>query len=129
MPVIARIVLEISAVLITLGGVYDLFAPRLPANLAAICEGNGSAQKLARELLRALGGALAAIGLTVFALVASADARTSSLTLALILLLVIPAEGINAFCMRRVGSPFYVPLIFVFIALFGVFLAAPSVHP
>jgi hypothetical protein len=123
MPIAARILLEIAATLIAAGGVFDLFVPRLPTNLSAMCGENEQARKLARELLRALGGALVAVGVAVFTLVATSGAQVSLVTLALILILVLPAEGINAFCMYRVGSPFYIPLSFVSLTLLGVGLA------
>jgi hypothetical protein len=122
--VTARILLLIGAAMITLGGLYDLFAPRLPANLAALCAGNEQARKLARELLRALGGSLAAIGVAVAVTTLNSGATLRPRTLALILLLVVPSEGINSFCMHRVGSPFYIPLAFLLIVLAGVLLAA-----
>jgi hypothetical protein len=122
----ARILLEISAALITLGGLYDLFVPRLPLNLALICGDNQQASRLVRELLRALGGALTAIGLAVFVLVAFPGPTLPPATLALVLLLVLPAEGVNALAMRRVGSPFYIPLGFIALTLLGVFLAWPA---
>src|SRR6266568_903374 len=118
MPLIARVILETAAALIALGGLYDLFAPRLAPNLAAICGGKEDVQKLVRELLRALGGALAAIGVTVAVVVANTSGNpTSPLTLVLVLLLVLPSEGINAYCMYRVNSPYYFPLAFVLLTL------------
>jgi len=121
-PLIAKIVLELAAALITLGGLYDLLTPKLPPNLLAICGGNAQAANLVRELLRALGGALIAIGLTVGALAAGFGPRDRRQALALILTLVIPYEGINSFCMYRVGSPFYIPLGFLLLTLIGVLL-------
>jgi len=126
-PIVARILLYVAATLITAGGLFDVFVPRLPSNLAAACGENERAQKLLRELLRALGGALVAIGLGVFILVATSGAQAQPLTLILILVLVVPAESINAFCMFRAGSPFYFPLAFALLALLGVVLAWP--HP
>ena len=105
--------------LIALGGLYDLFTPRLPPNLVAICGPNEPAQKLVRELLRALGGSLVAIGLTAFVLAATAG-TAHSWVFAVMLLLVLPAEGVNAFCMYRVGSPYYFPLAFALLAVLGV---------
>jgi hypothetical protein len=118
----ARIVLISTAALITVGGLYDLLTPKLPPNLAAICGDNARAQKLVRELLRALGGSLVAVGATVAALVFISTPETLHRTLSLILLLVIPAEGINSYCMRKVGSPFYVPLAFLLLTIIGVVL-------
>jgi hypothetical protein len=120
---IARIVLESAAGLITLGGVYDLLVPRLPANLLAICGGDERSLKLVRELLRALGGSLVAIGATVAVLVSGAVLQGRQRTLATVLLLVLPSEGVNAISMYRVGSPFLIPLAFIALTLFGVFLA------
>jgi hypothetical protein len=126
LPSIARIVLLSAAALIALGGLYDVFVPRLPAHLAALCDGDAQACKLARELLRALGGALVAIGLAVGLLVAAYGNGPHPLTLVLVLILVLPAEGINSFCMYRVGSPYYVPLAFALLTLLGVLLAWTS---
>jgi hypothetical protein len=118
-------VLETAAVLITLGGLYDVFVPRLPSHLVALCGQNEKACKLARELLRALGGSLIAIGVTLGLLVASTSALTDRHNLVLVLLLVLPSEGMNSFCMRRVGSPFYLPLALAMLTLLGVLLALP----
>jgi hypothetical protein len=126
LPVIARILLETAAVLITLGGLYDVFVPRLPSHLAALCGHDEKACRLARELLRALGGSLVAIGVTLGFLAASPSALTYRHNLVLVLLLVLPSEGINSFCMRRVGSPFYIPLAFALLTLLGVLLALPN---
>src|ERR1700684_2720219 len=123
---IARIVLNSAAALIVLGGLYDLLTPKLPPNLAAICGDNERARKLVRELLRALGGSLVAVGATVAALVNTSTSATIHRTLLLILLLVIPAEGINSISMRKVGSPFYVPLAFLLLTVLGIVLAWPA---
>ena len=112
--------------MITVGGLYDLLTPKLPPNLAAICGDNARAQKLVRELLRALGGSLVAVGATVAALVNTSTPETTRRNLLLVLLLVIPAEGINSYCMRKVGSPFYVPLAFLLLTVLGVALAWPA---
>ena len=120
MPVIGLVVLETAAALITLGGLYDLFTPRVPVNLAMQCGGDQQALRLVRELLRALGGSLVAIGLTVSILVAtSSDAKQF---LPAVLVLVLPSESVNSFCMYRVGSPFYIPLAFALLTLLGVLL-------
>jgi hypothetical protein len=123
---IARILLEVSAALISLGGLYDVFTPKLPPNLASICARDSRSAKLVRELLRALGGALTAVGLTFFIVIATSGANVRPLTLMLVLLLVLPSEGMNAFCMYRVGSPFQFPLAFVLLTLLGVLLAVPG---
>ena len=125
MSTIARIILNTAATCIMLGGLYDLFTPKLPPNLVAICGDNIRARKLVRELLRALGGSLFAIGATVAALVNTSTPETLHGTLLLILLLVVPAEGINSISMRKVDSPFFIPLAFLLLTVLGVALAWP----
>jgi hypothetical protein len=123
MSLLARIVLNSAAALIVLGGLYDLLTPKLPPNLAAICRDNDGARKLVRELLRALGGSLVAVGATIAALVNTSTPETTHRNLLLTLLLVVPSEGTNSYSMRRVGSPFYVPLAFLLLTILGVALA------
>jgi hypothetical protein len=123
---IARFVLETAAVFITMGGLFDVFVPRLPSHLIALCGQDEKGCRLARELLRALGGSLVAIGISLCFLVASPSALSHRVNLVLVLLLVLPSEGINSFCMRRVGSPFYIPLAFAMLTLLGVLLALPN---
>src|ERR1700676_1324428 len=123
---VARAIIAISGLLIALGGMYDLFVPRLPLNLLAICGVNHRAQSLVRELLRALGGALTAIGIAVCAISLTAQPFPTHPELLLILLLVLPAEGVNAAAMHRVGSPWHFPLAFALLTLIGVGLAWAS---
>jgi hypothetical protein len=91
-----------------------------------MCDGNSQSSKLARELLRALGGALVAIGLTVGAMAAGLRFQDQRSTLILILLLVLPAEGINSLCMYRVGSPYLFPMAFALLTVVGAILAWPG---
>jgi hypothetical protein len=114
---IGRITLNLAAALITGGGLYDISVRKLPANLSAMCHGNPLSAKLARELLRALGGSLVAIGLTMAAVVNLNNGNDQRSTIMLVLLLVVPSEGMNAIGMYRVGSPFYVPLEFILLVL------------
>ena len=44
----------------------------------------------------------------------------------LVLLLVLPSEGINSLSMYRVGSPFLIPLAFTLLTLVGVLVAWPG---
>jgi hypothetical protein len=118
---IARVVLNSAGALIVLGGFYDLLVPKLPSNLVAWCGDSEPARKLVRELLRALGGSLVAIGGTVALLVNEFPDRRR--TLVTVLLLVLPSEGVNSVSMYRVGSPFFVPLAIVGVTIVGVFLA------
>jgi hypothetical protein len=122
---IGQIALNLAAALITSGGLYDVCISfqKLPANLSTMCGGNPLAAKLARELLRALGGCLVAIGLTTAALVNLDIGYDRRSRLAVVLLLVVPSEGMNAICMYRADSPYYVPLGFVLLVLLGVLLS------
>jgi hypothetical protein len=117
-----RVILLVAGFLIAAGGLYDLLTPRLPANLAAICADSEAAPKLVRELLRALGGALVAIGAAVVLLVIWRGPALTRFDLALILVLVLPAEGVNAMAMRRVRSPWQIPAAFVVLTLSGAIL-------
>jgi len=121
-----RILITLSGVLIAFGGLYDLLTPRLPLNLALTCAGNKHTERLVRELLRALGGALLAIGITVALLPSICGYPISHTVLTIVLILVVPAEGANAFGMYRVGSPYQVPLSFVVLTTIGVILSWSS---
>jgi hypothetical protein len=123
-----RIILAIAAASVAAGGLYDLLVPRLPANLDKICGTNADARRLVRELLRALGGSLVVIGVTSEVLVAGSGARTSASILILVAALIVPTELINALCMYRVKSPFYIPLAFALLALSGTALVWPRLH-
>ncbi|MBB5340530.1 hypothetical protein [Tunturiibacter gelidoferens] len=120
MLTIGQAVLEGAGSLIALGGLYDVVVPRLPANLAVVCAGDPRSSKLVRELLRALGGALVGIGVSVVVLASRLGAADRALLKLLIFLLVLPSEGANAFGMFRVGSPYYVPLALIVITLAGL---------
>lgn len=84
-----------------------------------MCGENAGNSQTGSRLLRALSGALMAIAAAVFVIAATAGTRVQPV----ILLLVLPADGINAICMYRVGSPFYIPFVFVLFTLAGVGLA------
>jgi len=122
---IGAVILETAGVFIAVGGLYDLLMPHLPPNLTAICAGNVLVERLVRELLRALGGALVAVGTTTSVLVAMCGRPLSHFVLILTLVLVLPAEGVNALGMYRVKSPYQIPLAFVALALIGVLLSWP----
>lgn len=120
----ALITLDISAALIASGGLYDVFTPRLPANLQKRCGQNQEAEILVRALLLALGGCLIAIGVAV-AILANGPVRDGQRwSLGLVLLLVVPSEGLNGIGMRRVSSPYYVPIGFILLTVAGVMMAA-----
>jgi len=119
----ARIVLDCAGGFIALGGLYDLATPALPANLSAVCGANAPSARLVRELLRALGGSLIAIGIAVVALANVASLRNQGFTPWLVLMLVLPSEGVNAFGMCRAGSPFVIPLAFIAVTVAGAAIA------
>src|SRR5579884_3752609 len=110
----SRMVLTLAGGLIALGGLYDLCTPRPPANLARKVQGNEEAGIAVRELLRALGACLFAIGATVVILATRAHDAPAT---ALILTLVLPSEAMKAVGMQRVGSPYFVPLAFILLTL------------
>lgn len=65
---------------------------------------------------------LIAIGASV-GILASSIAREHNLhAITLILVLVLPSEGMNAVGMRRVGSPYVVPLFFILLTVAGAAL-------
>lgn len=119
----AIIVLDISAALIASGGLYDVFTPRLPANLQERCGQSQEAQILVRALLRALGGCLFAIGVGVATLANGPVLHGERWASVLVLLLVVPSEGLNAAGMRRVNSPYYVPIGFILLTLAGLIMS------
>lgn len=119
---IGPITLEASGVLIALGGLYDIFTPKLPPNLASICGADDQSSHLVRQLLKALGACLLAVGVTVIILAAGLTEQNASRVLALIFILVLPSEGFNALGMYRVGSPYTVPLLLIALTLYGVLL-------
>ena len=119
-------ILETAGVLIAGGGLYDLLTPKLPPNLASICSGHARAEKLVRELLRALGGALLAIGAALSALIGFWGRPPSHTVLIIAIILVLPSEGVNAVGMYRVGSSYQIPLGFVALTIIGVLLSWPN---
>jgi hypothetical protein len=125
--VYSRMVLTVAAACIALGGLYDVFTPQLPPNLARRCFGNEDGCIAIRELLRALGACLVAIGVAVGVLATTMARQHNAHAIALILTLVLPSEGMNAIGMHRVGSPYVVPLFFVLLTVFGAALALLAV--
>ena len=119
--------MTVAAACIVLGGLYDVFTPQLPPNLARRCVGNEDGRVVIRELLRALGACLVAIGAAVGVLAITMPRQHNAQTITLILTLVLPAEGMNAIGMRRVGSPWVVPLFFILLTISGAALAVLAV--
>jgi hypothetical protein len=125
--------LTVAAACIVLGGIYDVFTPQLPPNLARRCFGNEDGRAAIRQLLRTLGACLITIGVAVgiVGILATTMPRQHSaqaITLILTLvLLVLPSEGMNAIGMRRVGSPYVVPLFIILLTISGAALAVLAV--
>ena len=63
-----------------------------------------------------------AIGAAVGVLANNGSHEHNASVLMLIIILVLPSEGMNAVGMYRVKSPFFVPLIFILLTLVGVAL-------
>jgi hypothetical protein len=126
MIAVGRVLVGTAGVLIALGGAYDLFTSKLPPNIVAICADRQQAAGLTRELLRALGGALVAVGAAIVWITLHAHGRFSRFELILLLLLAIPSEGVNAFAMRRVNSPWQFPAAFLATLLAGIVLSVLS---
>jgi hypothetical protein len=126
MIAVGRLLVAFAGVLIALGGAYDLFTSKLPPNFAAACADRPHAAALTRELLRALGGALVAVGAAVVFVTLHAHGPFSRFELILLLLLAVPSEGVNAFAMRRVNSPWQFPVVFLAILLAGIALCLLS---
>jgi hypothetical protein len=122
MIAVGRLLVGIAGALIALGGAYDLFASKLPPNFVTACADRPQAARLTRELLRALGGALLAIGAAIVWITVNAHGRFGRTQLVLVLLLALPSEAVNALAMRRVGSPWIFPAAFLAILLVGVVL-------
>jgi hypothetical protein len=123
MPAAGRLLVGIAGALIALGGCYDLFASKLPAGFVAACADRPQAARLTRELLRALGGALLAVGIAIAGVAIHAHGRFTRTEVVLLLLLALPSEGANAFAMRRAGSPWAFPAVFLAILLVGIVLS------
>jgi len=120
--------LNASALLVVVGGLYDVLTPGVPSHelefLRSMGEQPGPASvMLFRELLRALGGALIGVGVSLLALVNlpfRRGERWAAWTVGVVICL---SEGINAVGMARVGGPFWAPLTFVILALLGLAFA------
>ena len=120
---------QLGAVGAALGGVFDALVPTLlPHHEAYLDVARGGATpataSLVLLLLHTLGVALFAVGVGALALLANwrrEGTRSSAIAAAAIVLL---AEGMNAWAIRRVGSPLYVgPFACVLLVVVGVAMA------
>ena len=122
------LLLNVAAALIVVGGLYDIFTPTMPAHelefiRRAGADPSSGAVVLSRELLRALGGALTAIGLATLVLVNVPFRRGERWAGWTIATVVVVAEGVNAVGMARVGGPFWAPIAFIGLVLAGLVIA------
>lgn len=106
------------AAIVILGGCFDMLTPRVPANLLdylRVSRADASPQlsSLLLGLLRALGGALVAAGVTALFLINGPLKRGERWASWALVILIGLSEGINASQMWRFGSPYYFPLAFV----------------
>ena len=120
-------ILNCAAVLVTLGGCFDMLMPAVPANLLSYLEVTKAEMSphltsLLLGFLRALGGCLLAIGIAALPIINGPVRRGERWAPRTLLILIGVSEGINASQMWRFGSPYYAPLAFVALTVVGVLL-------
>ncbi len=125
---IALILLTLGAVLMIGGGVGDLLLREPPAAWDAVVAPVGSlppgAARLLLTLLHTLGGALAACGLAVLALVYGPLRRGERWAGPAVAVVALLSDGLNAWGMGSLGlSYFWGPLAFTLLVLLGLLLA------
>jgi len=118
-------ILNCAATLVMLGGCFDMLIPAVPSNLLgymaiAKAEMPPHLSSLLLGILRALGGCLLAIGITAILIINGPVKRGERWASWALLILIGLSEGINASQMWRFGSPYYWPLAFVALTVFGV---------
>ena len=127
---IGLIVLNSAAVLIVVGGCYDIFLSQLPAHLnnylGVVVDGlDVQFERLVLALLHALGGGLVAVGLAALVLINWPIRRHERWASATVLIMVILAEGANAWGMWIVDAPWWAPLTMIGLTLVGIVLVNP----
>ena len=120
-------ILNCAAVLVMLGGCYDMLTPAVPSNLLGYlkvtkAEMSPQVSSLLLGILRALGGCLLAIGITALLIINGPVRRGERWAAWTLLILIGLSEGINASQMWRFGSPYYAPLAFVALTVVGVMM-------
>ena len=118
-------ILNCAAVLVILGGCFDMLMPVVPSNLPGYlgvpkADMSPHLSSLLLGLLRALGGCLLAIGITALLIINGPLKRGERWASWALLILIGVSEGINASQMWRFGSPYYWPLAFVALTVIGV---------
>jgi hypothetical protein len=122
---IALTILNCAAVLVILGGCFDMLMPAVPSNLLGYLEVAKAdmpphLSSLLLGLLRALGGCLLTIGISALLIINGPLKRGERWASWALLILIGLSEGINASQMWRFGSPYYWPLAFVALTVVGV---------
>lgn len=126
--------LNVAAVLVITGSLYDLGVPTVPTNhLSYVGDLPLAARsrfaQLDRAMLRSIGGSLLAIGIACLLLVNGPVRRGDRLTLTVVVLLIVLAEGNNAYRMYPFASPWYGPLSFAILGIVGAVLVGSSSRP
>jgi len=122
--------LNVAAVFVVAGSLYDLLVPSVPANhLTYLGAADGRLDPRYAELdlamLRSIGGCLLAIGVTALVLANGPVRRGEGWARLAVAVLVVVAEGNNAYRMYPFGSPWCGPLAFAVLAAAGAALARP----
>src|SRR5215831_13546602 len=128
---VGLVLLNVTGVLVIVGALYDLLVPSVPANhLAYLAAAKDRLDPRYAELdlamLRSIGGCLLAVGVTTIILANGPVRRGEPWSLLTAAVLVVVAEGNNAYRMYRFNSPWYGPLGFAVLAIAGAALAMPS---
>ena len=124
---IGLILLNLTAGLIVVGGLYDLLLSQVPEHLATylgsvVGEADVRTERLVLALLDALGGSLVAVGLAALVLINGALRRRERWAGVTVLMMVGLAEGANAWGMWTVAAPWWAPLTFIGLTALGAAL-------
>jgi len=130
--ILGLVFLNSAAVFVIAGALYDLLVPSVPANhLTYLRAADGQLDPRYAELdlamLRSIGGCLLAIGVTALMLANGPVRRGEGWARLAVAVLVVVAEGNNAYRMYPFGSPWYAPLGFAVLASTGAALARPPI--
>jgi hypothetical protein len=130
------ITLNVAAVLVIAGSLYDLCVPNVPSNhLKYIGDFDPQFKprfaQLDLAMLRSIGGCLLAIGVTCLMLINGPVRRGDGWARIAVLLLIGVAETNNAYRMYPFASPWYWPLSIAILAVIGISLihSQRQVHP
>jgi hypothetical protein len=127
---IGLVFLNAAGALVIFGSLYDLFVPYVPPNhLAYLGAADGRLDSRYAELdvatLRSIGGCLLAVWASALVLTNGPIRRGESWARITVVILVVTAEGNNAYRMCPFGSPWYGPFGFAVLAAAGAALASP----